>query len=70
MTATMTDDKKTSEQPCQLQVHEEMTQEERDARNETAFCWGDGDIEIVDAGDPASDEDFEEVVPEEQPKTH
>jgi hypothetical protein len=46
-----------------------MTPEERDARNEAAFIWKEGDIEILDAGDPEGDEDFEDVVPEEQPKT-
>ena len=37
-----------------------MTPEERDARNEAAFVWKEGDIEILDAGDPSVDEDFEE----------
>jgi hypothetical protein len=65
----MTDDNKTTEQPAPFESYEEMTPEERQRRNEDAFVWKEGDIEIVDAGDPASDEDFEDVVPEEQPKT-
>ena len=49
--------------------YDEITPEERDARNEAAFTWKEGDIEILDPGDPAGDEDFEEVVQEEQPKS-
>jgi hypothetical protein len=66
----MTDDNKTTEQPAPFKSYEEMTPEERDARNEAAFNWKEGDIEILDAGDPEGDEpSFEELVPEEQPKT-
>jgi hypothetical protein len=49
-------------------TYDDMTQAERGARNEAAFVWKEGDIEILDPGDPAGDEDFEDVVPEEQPK--
>jgi hypothetical protein len=53
----------------QLAKEKGWTPEERDKRNEDAFNWKEGDIEILDPGDPAGDEDFEDVVPEEQPKT-
>lgn len=32
------------------------TPAERDARNEAAFVWKEGDIEILDPGDPEGDE--------------
>ena len=65
----MTDPNKTTEQPVTFKSYEEMTPEERDARNEAAFTWKAGDIEILDAGDLESDEpSFEDLVPEEQPK--
>jgi hypothetical protein len=73
----MTDQKKKggeipmSPQPGQPgRSYEEMTPEERQRRNEDAFVWKEGDIEILDPGNPADDADFEELMPEEQPKTH
>jgi hypothetical protein len=47
-----------------------MTKAERNKRTEDAFNWKESDIEILTPGDPAGDEpSFEDVVPEEQPKT-
>jgi hypothetical protein len=46
-----------------------MTPEEQEARNRYAFCWGEGDIEIIDPGNADDDvypdePSFEDVVPE------
>jgi hypothetical protein len=55
--------------PQPEQPAKRMTPEERQKRNEDAFVWKEGDIEILDPGNPADDEDFEDLMPEDQPKT-
>ena len=43
-------------------TYEEMTEEERRKRAEEAFVWKEGDIEIIDPGNPEDDD----VYPDEE----
>jgi hypothetical protein len=56
----MTDDNKTTEQPAPFKSYEDMTPEERLKRAEEVFVWKEGDIDILDAGDPSGDQFTEE----------